>query len=204
MPDAQDKCPNEAEDVDQFEDEDGCPEGDNDKDGIPDLNDACPNAAEDGTGQAAEGRLPVDHRGQPTATASTTPSTSASTSPRTSDNFQDDDGCPDPDNDADGIPDDFDTCPNDAEDPDGFEDEDGCPDPDNDKDGFLDAADRCPTAGRDAQRQQGRRRLPGSGRRGRAAGQDRIELDERIGFGSRGGKLQVQGELGEVRSTWWR
>ena len=53
-----------AEDLDQFEDEDGCPELDNDKDGIPDLNDACPNAAEDGQGEAPEGRLPVDHRGQ--------------------------------------------------------------------------------------------------------------------------------------------
>jgi hypothetical protein len=44
------------------------------------------------------------------------------------------DGCPDPDNDQDGIPDSRDQCPNDPEDRDGFEDEDGCPDPDNEND----------------------------------------------------------------------
>jgi outer membrane protein OmpA-like peptidoglycan-associated protein len=60
------------------------------------------------------------------------------------DGFEDEDGCPDPDNDQDGIPDAADKCPNEAEDKDGFEDDDGCPDPDNDHDGILDAADRCP------------------------------------------------------------
>jgi OOP family OmpA-OmpF porin len=42
------------------------------------------------------------------------------------------------DKDGDGIKDDVDKCPNDAEDKDGFEDQDGCPDPDNDKDGISD------------------------------------------------------------------
>jgi len=60
------------------------------------------------------------------------------------DGFEDEDGCPDPDNDKDGIPDTADKCPNEPEDKDGFEDEDGCPDPDNDQDGILDAADKCP------------------------------------------------------------
>ena len=36
-----------AEDFDDFEDEDGCPEPDNDQDGFADANDACPNEAED-------------------------------------------------------------------------------------------------------------------------------------------------------------
>ena len=36
MPDAKDKCPNEPEDTDGFQDEDGCPDPDNDNDGIPD------------------------------------------------------------------------------------------------------------------------------------------------------------------------
>jgi outer membrane protein OmpA-like peptidoglycan-associated protein len=49
-----------------------------------------------------------------------------------------------PDADGDGIPDDLDMCPNEAEDKDGFEDEDGCPDPDNDGDGILDVDDKCP------------------------------------------------------------
>ena len=41
--DANDDCPNEAEDRDGFEDGDGCPDYDNDKDGIPDEDDECPN-----------------------------------------------------------------------------------------------------------------------------------------------------------------
>ncbi len=48
------------------------------------------------------------------------------------------------DADRDGIPDDVDKCPKEAEDKDGFEDSDGCPDPDNDKDGIPDAIDKCP------------------------------------------------------------
>jgi outer membrane protein OmpA-like peptidoglycan-associated protein len=49
------------------------------------------------------------------------------------------------DRDFDGILDDVDACPDQAEDKDGFQDADGCPDPDNDGDGVLDAADKCPT-----------------------------------------------------------
>ena len=64
--------------------------------------------------------------------------------PEDKDGFQDEDGCPDPDNDGDGIPDDKDKCPNEPEDKDGFQDEDGCPDPDNDGDGIPDALDKCP------------------------------------------------------------
>lgn len=63
--------------------------------------------------------------------------------PEDLDGFEDDDGCPDPDNDQDGIVDADDRAPNEAEDRDGFEDEDGVPDPDNDQDGILDADDRC-------------------------------------------------------------
>ena len=43
IPDAVDKCPNDPEDKDGFEDEDGCPDPDNDQDGIPDKTDQCPN-----------------------------------------------------------------------------------------------------------------------------------------------------------------
>jgi outer membrane protein OmpA-like peptidoglycan-associated protein len=64
--------------------------------------------------------------------------------PEDRDGFQDNDGCPDPDNDGDTIPDEQDKCPNQAEDFDQFEDEDGCPDPDNDKDGIDDLHDACP------------------------------------------------------------
>lgn len=48
--------------------------------------------------------------------------------PEDHDGFQDDDGCPDPDNDQDRIPDVDDRCPNEPETYNGTEDEDGCPD----------------------------------------------------------------------------
>jgi OOP family OmpA-OmpF porin len=191
IPDAQDRCPNEAEDLDQFEDEDGCPELDNDKDGTPDLNDACPNAPEDG-----KGKRPAD--GCPSTTEDSdgdgVPDVNdkCPDEPEDKDNFQDDDGCDDPDNDADGIPDNFDNCPNDAEDPDGFEDEDGCPDPDNDKDGIADAVDRCPTQAETLNGNKDDDGCPDPGAELVRLVDGKIELDERIGFSSRGGKLMVK------------
>jgi len=96
------------------------------------------------------------------------------TEPEDKDGFHDADGCPDPDNDGDqvpdavdncrdeagvvenhgcpgvdtdldGIPDHLDKCPAEAEDFDSFEDNDGCPEPDNDSDGLIDGQDVCPT-----------------------------------------------------------
>ncbi len=64
--------------------------------------------------------------------------------PEDFDDFDDEDGCPDPDNDEDGILDIDDQCPMEPEDLDGFSDEDGCRDPDNDADGILDTDDACP------------------------------------------------------------
>jgi outer membrane protein OmpA-like peptidoglycan-associated protein len=69
--------------------------------------------------------------------------------PEDRDEFDDADGCPDPDNDDDGIEDGEDECPDEAEDEDGFEDEDGCPDEDNDGDGIEDAEDGCPDEAED-------------------------------------------------------
>ena len=43
---AADACPTEAEDLDGFEDADGCPDPDNDGDGIEDARDACPGEPE--------------------------------------------------------------------------------------------------------------------------------------------------------------
>src|SRR5574338_4156 len=48
------------------------------------------------------------------------------------------------DTDGDGLPDDVDKCPMEAEDKDGFQDDDGCPEADNDSDGIPDAVDKCP------------------------------------------------------------
>jgi len=44
--DAEDPCPRQPEDVDNFEDEDGCPDPDNDQDGVADAKDECPLEAE--------------------------------------------------------------------------------------------------------------------------------------------------------------
>ncbi|HET6281229.1 MAG TPA: OmpA family protein [Polyangia bacterium] len=60
------------------------------------------------------------------------------------DGFQDEDGCPDPDNDGDGIPDLQDKCPNKPENKNGIEDDDGCPEEDLDGDGIWGAQDKCP------------------------------------------------------------
>ncbi|HEX2689766.1 MAG TPA: OmpA family protein [Kofleriaceae bacterium] len=67
--------------------------------------------------------------------------------PEDFDGFEDEDGCPDPDNDRDGIPDVDDKCPDIPEDKDGVEDEDGCPEGDKndrDGDGIPDNVDKCP------------------------------------------------------------
>jgi outer membrane protein OmpA-like peptidoglycan-associated protein len=69
------------------------------------------------------------------------------------DGFEDEDGCPDPDNDGDGIRDPDDGCPDEPEDRDGFQDEDGCPDRDDDDrddDGIRDPDDGCPDDPEDA------------------------------------------------------
>ncbi len=50
------------------------------------------------------------------------------------------DGCPDPDNDADGLIDTMDTCPNAS----GPTENAGCPDSDRDGDGVVDRNDNCP------------------------------------------------------------
>jgi outer membrane protein OmpA-like peptidoglycan-associated protein len=67
--------------------------------------------------------------------------------PEDRDGFEDENGCPDPDNDRDGIPDDDDRCPDTPEDIDNDEDRDGCPEGDTgdrDGDGMLDNVDKCP------------------------------------------------------------
>ena len=48
--DAVDKCPNAPEDMDGFQDDDGCPDPDNDGDGVRDVDDKCPNEPENFNG----------------------------------------------------------------------------------------------------------------------------------------------------------
>ncbi|MDB4989627.1 MAG: putative internalin [Myxococcaceae bacterium] len=142
IPDSQDDCPERAEDMDGFQDRDGCPELDNDQDGIADVRDQCSGDPEDLDGIADDDGCPDpdnDHDGVVDA------QDQCPNAAEDMDGFQDDDGCPDLDNDKDSLVDARDQCPLQPEDLDGFEDEDGCPDPDNDKDGVLDVDDGCPT-----------------------------------------------------------
>ena len=135
--DPDDGCPEEPEDVDDFEDSDGCPDPDNDGDGILDPSDQCPMEAEDADGfEDADGCPDPDN--------------DADGIPDVEDRCPNEpgvpekQGCPLTDADGDGILDDVDKCPNEPEDVDTHQDEDGCPDPDNDGDGFLDPDDKCP------------------------------------------------------------
>ena len=87
-----DKCPNEPEDKDGFQDDDGCPDLDNDGDGIPDAMDKCPMDPEDKDGFQDEDGCPDpdnDGDGVPDAVDK------CPTDPETKNGFQDDDGCPD-------------------------------------------------------------------------------------------------------------
>ena len=92
IPDSIDKCPDQAEDKDMFQDDDGCPDPDNDGDGIPDAVDKCPNEPEDKDGfQDLDGcpDLDNDNDGIPDAVDK------CPNEPETINGFQDDDGCPD-------------------------------------------------------------------------------------------------------------
>ncbi|MFL5292250.1 MAG: OmpA family protein [Myxococcales bacterium] len=127
VPDLEDACP----DVPGKPELKGCPDADGD--GIPDAEDACPNepgpketmgcpVAKDTDGDGLPDdidRCPLD--------------------PEDPDGFQDEDGCPDPDDDGDGIVDKVDACPNEP----GPIENRGCPILDRDGDGVPDAEDRC-------------------------------------------------------------
>ncbi len=144
--DAQDNCPSEAEDDDDWEQEDGCPEADNDGDGLLDADDPCPNEAEDVDQFEDEDGCPDNdndgdniHDGYD----------SCPDEPEDMDGDRDEDGCPDNDTDRDGIEDEVDQCVDEPEDFDGFGDEDGCPEEDFDGDNIADESDQCPEEAED-------------------------------------------------------
>jgi outer membrane protein OmpA-like peptidoglycan-associated protein len=124
--DSRDRCPNEPEDKDLYDDTDGCPDPDNDNDGVPDAQDKCGLDPEDKDGfQDADGCPDKDNDADGLADAQDM----CPNEPEDKDGFQDADGCPDLDNDNDGIADAKDRCPNDPETINGNKDDDGCPDP---------------------------------------------------------------------------
>ncbi len=141
--DRKDSCPDSPEDMDGYQDEDGCPEYDNDGDGIADELDGAPNDPEDFDGWQDEDGIPeYDNDGDGILDRWDL----CPNEPEDMDGHRDDDGCPDDfqDRDNDGVADELDGCPDTPEDLDGFEDEDGCPDQDNDLDGIDDQDDVCP------------------------------------------------------------
>ncbi|MFB6351235.1 MAG: transporter, partial [Bradymonadaceae bacterium] len=88
--DGNDECPNEREDIDGFEDDNGCPEPDNDGDGLADAEDECSNENEDMDGFEDEdgcAELDNDQDGVPDE-----PDECAD-EPEDRNDFQDEDGC---------------------------------------------------------------------------------------------------------------
>lgn len=137
--DKNDKCPSVAEDKDQFEDDDGCPEDDNDQDKIVDSKDKCPDKPETINGFQ-------DDDGCPDELADKDKDGIGDAEDKCPDDFgkmrvKEFYGCPDKD--QDGVADKADGCPDQPEDTDGFADTDGCPDPDNDGDKINDDLDEC-------------------------------------------------------------
>jgi outer membrane protein OmpA-like peptidoglycan-associated protein len=123
--DADDRCPDDPEDKDGFQDTDGCPEADNDGDGIPDSIDRCPMDPEDKDGfEDADGCPEKDNDKD----GILDPQDKCPNEAEDKDGFQDDDGCPEKDNDQDGVLDPDDVCPNEPETQNGYADHDGCPD----------------------------------------------------------------------------
>jgi OmpA-OmpF porin, OOP family len=113
--DPDDKCPDDPENFQGYQDEDGCPDDpDTDGDGISDSKDSCVLNPEDKDGYLDEDGCPELDNDLDTVLDV---------------------------NDKDGT---GKTCMNDPEDPDGYEDADGCPEPDNDKDTVVDLEDQCP------------------------------------------------------------
>ena len=138
-----DACPLQPEDLDGFQDADGCPDLDHDGDGVLEPHDRCLDEREDRDGwEDSDGCPDPDNDGDGIPDGEDACPDEA----EDEDGFEDSDGCPDRDNDGDGVPDRADACPNEPEDMDGYEDSDGCPDAfhDRDRDGVGDAEDKCP------------------------------------------------------------
>ncbi len=125
IPDAEDRCADEPEDLDGFGDLDGCPDPDNDFDDVADSVDRCPEAREDKDGVADDDGCPdVDDDGDNIPV----PQDKCPDDREDLDGFEDGDGCPELDNDRDGILDASDKCPLEPETINNVDDNDGCQD----------------------------------------------------------------------------
>ena len=162
--DSDDRCPDDPEDIDSFEDTDGCPDTDNDRDGVLDVNDVCPDEAEDrdewedrdgcpDPDNDSDGVLDVDDECPNKAGVASLA------------------GCPD--RDEDGLADRDDECPDEP----GPKESNGCPDRDGDR--VPDKRDDCPdepaNEGADPERSNGCPRLAFISR-------DKIVIIEKVYF----------------------
>ncbi|MFH1810099.1 MAG: OmpA family protein [Pseudomonadota bacterium] len=103
IPDHLDKCRDQAEDRDTFQDDDGCPDPDNDGDGILDGDDRCPGEA----GPADNGGCPDKDRDGDGVTDRFDKCPDEA-------GLMENRGCPDQDRDGDSIVDRLDNCPDEA------------------------------------------------------------------------------------------
>ena len=179
-----DECPYDAEDFDEFQDDDGCPDPDNDGDGVWDVDDDCPLAPEDLDGFEDEDGCAETQFVDTDGDGLGDEEDSCPEDPEDADGFDDEDGCPDPDNDRDGLLDVDDECPDEPEDVDGFEEEDGCPDPDNDGDGLADSNDECPLEPEDFDGFEDTDGCPEEGEGLVALTCEQIEIQEAVQFAS--------------------
>ena len=153
--DEDDLCPNQPEDIDGFEDSDGCPDLDDDNDGLPDSLDRCPREAEDVDGFADADGCPeldndedgildkedacplvkglVENQGCPPKASAPLPVAPTAKDPKPPAPTA-------PDADKDGVADDVDLCPKVY----GQGARLGCPADDDDADGTKNAIDACP------------------------------------------------------------
>ncbi len=128
VPDNVDQCEDIPEDIDGFEDSDGCPDIDNDQDGIIDREDACPNVPGPKSDDPKLNGCP--HEVKPEE-------------PKPIETPQVD---PNADDDGDGIPNAQDACPKVAGEASTDPKFNGCPNPDRDGDTYLNEQDECPDA----------------------------------------------------------
>src|SRR5689334_8568814 len=108
--DTEDKCPDEPENFQGFQDEDGCPDDpDTDGDGLTDSVDSCILEPEDTDKYLDEDGCPeIDND----LDGILDTKDKCPNEPEDPDGYEDEDGCPDPDNDKDQVPDVKDQCPN--------------------------------------------------------------------------------------------
>jgi len=129
LSDDEDRCIDQAEDLDAFDDQDGCPDTDNDQDALVDTADSCPNEPEDMDTFEDDNGCPDPDNDQD-GVLDEDDACPAEHGPTNTD------GCPDADGDT--VIDTADECVNEVGAPEAF----GCPD--RDEDLVPDYRDECP------------------------------------------------------------